>query len=154
GSTNGIKLEGKKAEIIPLRHGLSVKVGDISFDFTLSDDERAALHREKPLEQSPIIKEDELEASEADGAGPRKAAAAVRVPTEVIYQNGTSPFVTFLMTVLFLALAGTAFFVGLSLRYSKDKGGASLLKAYKDANAAPAAVEAPAAPEAEAKKPE
>src|SRR5690606_14600509 len=43
GSTNGIKLDGRASQIIPLRHGLSVKIGDVAFDFTLSDDEREAL---------------------------------------------------------------------------------------------------------------
>jgi pSer/pThr/pTyr-binding forkhead associated (FHA) protein len=117
GSTNGIKLDGKKSEIIPLRHGLSVKVGDVAFDFTLTDDERAALNREKPEEQSPIVKEDELDALDPDG--PRKATPPVRVPTEIVYQNAPHPLANFVMTVLFLALAGAAFFIGMSLKYKK-----------------------------------
>ena len=47
-STNGTKLDGSRMPIIPLRDGLSVKLGDVSFDFSLTDEEKQALAREKP----------------------------------------------------------------------------------------------------------
>ena len=39
GSTNGIKLDGERMDVIRLRSGLGVKLGDVSFDFLLSDEE-------------------------------------------------------------------------------------------------------------------
>ena len=46
GSTNGIKLDGVRHEIIPLRSGATVHIGDVAFDFSLSDEETRLLARE------------------------------------------------------------------------------------------------------------
>lgn len=134
GSTNGIKLDGQILETIRLRHGLSVRIGDVAFDFTLSDDEREALAREVPQEESPIIAEDP-EPIRMPSA-PRHAPAVVTAPP--------SAAASFFMTLLFLLLAAFAFFVGLSVRYSKDHGGHSLIQAMKGVQAP--AKEAPATP--------
>lgn len=142
GSTNGIKLDGKTRDTIPLRHGLSVKIGDVAFDFTLTDEEREALTREKPLGESPIIMEDEL-----DEPAPRKAAPKPAVPRTLASAQQPSSAASFFMTLLFLVLAAAAFFVGLSIRHQKETGN-SLMQDMKGSNAKPAAEEAPAAPEA------
>lgn len=151
GSTNGIKLDGSRKEIISLRHGLSVKVGDVAFDFTLTDDERAALNREKPEEQSPIIKEDELPPLSSSGGdfgdGIRKAAPASRMAAVVI-QRGPHPLVSLLMMIIFIALAALAFFIGMSLKYKEKNDGASLLNAIQKQNAAAKPADAPAEEEA------
>jgi pSer/pThr/pTyr-binding forkhead associated (FHA) protein len=123
GSTNGIKLEGSAREVIPLRHGLSVKIGDVAFDFTLSDEEREALAREKPPEESPIVKESPLDAppkAERPPA-PRRQPAVAAQP---------SAAASFFMTLLFLVLAAAAFFVGLSVRHQKETG-QSLIQSIK-----------------------
>lgn len=146
GSTNGIKLDGQMREIIPLRHGLSVKIGDVAFDFTLTDEEREALTREKPLGESPIIMEDEL----AEPApAPRKAAPKPAVPRPLASAQQPSSAASFFMTLLFLVLAAAAFFVGLSIRHQKETGN-SLIQDMKGASAKPAAEETPAAPAAPA----
>ncbi|TAE73144.1 MAG: FHA domain-containing protein [Verrucomicrobia bacterium] len=117
GSTNGIKLDGDLESLIPLRHGLSVKIGDVAFDFTLSDEEREALNREKPMEESPLIREEEssLSAPPAPKAppAPRRAVASSKAP---------SSMASFLMTLLFLTLALAAFWIGLEVRHQKDTG--------------------------------
>jgi pSer/pThr/pTyr-binding forkhead associated (FHA) protein len=137
GSTNGIKLEGGAREVIPLRHGLSVKIGDVAFDFTLSDEEREALAREKPPEESPIVKEQPLDAppkAERPPA-PRRQPAVAAQP---------SAAASFFMTLLFLVLAAAAFFVGLSVRHQKETG-QPLIQSIKGASPeAPAAKDAPA----------
>ena len=153
GSTNGIKLEGIQKEIIPLRHGLSVKIGDVAFDFTLTEEEREALAREKPPVESPIIKEEASAA--AAGGGVRRAAAAPGAgPQRVIVQaSQPSAAASFFMTLLFLLLAAGAFFVGLTVRHEKETG-RSLLEDMK-AGKAKAAAGAPAdadAPATEEKK--
>lgn len=145
GSTNGIKLEGIQKEIIPLRHGLSVKIGDVAFDFTLTEEEREALAREKPPVESPIIKEEASAA--AAGGGPRRAAAAPGAgPQRVIVQSSQpSAAASFFMTLLFLLLAAGAFFVGMTVRHEKETG-RSLLEDMKagQAKAAPATPAEPA----------
>ena len=144
GSTNGIKLEGKVRDLIPLRHGLSVKIGDVAFDFTLTDEEREALAREKPPEESPIIMEDEIDAPAPRKAAPRPAQG---IPRPLASAQQPSTAASFFMTILFLVLAAAAFFVGLSIRHQKETGN-SLIQDMKGASAKPAADVAPAAPEA------
>jgi pSer/pThr/pTyr-binding forkhead associated (FHA) protein len=119
GSTNGIKLEGQVTPVIPLRHGLSVKIGDVAFDFTLSDEEREALAREKPQQESPIIKESPLDAPKRAAGPVRPAPAAHR---QVVYESQPSASASFFMTLFFLVLAAGAFCLGLSIRHQKETG--------------------------------
>lgn len=117
GSTNGIKLDGVRYEVIPLRSGATVRIGDVSFDFALSDEESEALAREKPPEPSPITREADL---------------PVNPPPQLASQaSGGSGFGAVLV---FLILAAAAFFAGLSIRYQKDTGG-SLMHAIQQKNA-------------------
>lgn len=139
GSTNGIKLEGKVREVIPLRHGLSVKIGDVAFDFTLTDEEREALAREKPPEESPIVREDEL-----DAPAPRKAAPRQAPQRQLASAQQPSAAASFFMTLLFLVLAAAAFFVGLSVRHQKETGN-SLIQSMKGNTPEAPATEAPPA---------
>lgn len=156
GSTNGIKLEGMIREVIPLRHGLSVKIGDVAFDFTLTEEEREALGREKPLEESPIFKEDAID---APAPAPRKAAPkpAPGLQRPLASAQQPSPAASFFMTLLFLVLAAAAFFIGLSIRHQKEMG-TSLIQDMKAKGAAvapaadggtPPPAPAPEAPPAE-----
>lgn len=127
GSTNGIKLDGEKSEIIPLRHGLSVKIGDVAFDFTLTEEEREALAREKPQQESPIVKEDFTKAALPKPAGGPARPAPAPVARPVIYESQPSASASFFMTLFFLVLAAGAFWLGLSMRYSNRTKGASLM---------------------------
>jgi pSer/pThr/pTyr-binding forkhead associated (FHA) protein len=110
-STNGIKLDGERMPVIPLRSGLSVKLGDVAFDFQLSDEELDALSREKPQEESPIMRE--------------PAEVSRRKPATVHHHHhdeeeksvGTGPIIWFLI------LALIAFCIGMSIRYHKETGG-------------------------------
>ena len=142
GSTNGIKLDGERMDVVPLRHGATVKIGDVAFDFSLTDEEREALAREKPPEQSPISREAEL---------PPMKPMPQRQVTYVPVSSGGSGVGAI---VLFLILAAAAFFAGLAVRYQKETGG-SLIEAVKVQHfapkAAPAAPVAPVAPAEPAK---
>ena len=120
GSTNGIKLEGQVMPVIPLRHGLSVKIGDVAFEFTLSDDEREALAREKPQQESPIIKESAFDAPKRP-AGPARPTPAP-AHRHVVYESQPSASASFFMTLFFLILAAGAFCLGLSIRHQKETG--------------------------------
>lgn len=116
GSTNGIKLDGVRHEVIALRSGATVKIGDVSFDFMLSDEEREALAREHPSEPSPILREPEL-------------PAARQLPQRTAYApaSGGAGFGAML---LFFILAAAAFFAGLAIRYQKETSG-NLIEAIK-----------------------
>ena len=116
GSTNGIKLDGERYEVIPLRSGATVKIGDVSFDFMLSDEEREALAREKPPEQSPISREAELPPLPP-------SPSPLPPPRQATYVPVTSGGGGFGAMLLFLILAAAAFFAGLAVRYQKDTGG-------------------------------
>ncbi len=129
GSTNGIKLNNERREFIRLRNGLPVKLGDVEFDFLLTDEELETLALEKsdadhPMELPPL-KDLPPETPEQD---------LDLEPDEPRSGSGVGAF------LVFLILAALAFGVGMAIRFQKDTGG-SLLDAIKAKN--PAA-EAPA----------
>lgn len=126
-STNGTKLDGKRMDVVPLRHGMTVKLGDVSFDFQLSEEERAALAREKELEPSPVLREAVDEPVEGGGAGGAVAAPVRRaVPKKPVVVDSGTGGAGFFMFLMFLVFAAVAFFTGLSIRHYKDTGGGLL----------------------------
>lgn len=152
-STNGTKLDGNRKPVIELRDGLSVKLGDVAFDFSLTDEEKEALAREKPPTESKIIAEDpdteENQKSERSEKSDRKEKTArreerrerpqaARQQTVIEDQNRIQGILTF---IVFLILAALSFYIGLSIRHEKDTH-QSLLQSISDKGK----VEAPAAP--------
>lgn len=108
-STNGIKLDGERMPVMPLRSGLSVKLGDVAFDFQLSDEECEALAREKPAQESPISREPE-----------ELPAKPVKKPPEEAEDSGRGGSGAILW---FLILAAAAFCIGMAIRFEKETGG-------------------------------
>lgn len=139
GSTNGTKLGGKARDEIDLTDGISAKLGDVAFDFTLTSEEQMALASERPEGDSPILKEEEEQPKPRKHAPKRNAPPA---PLKSAQQP--SPAASFFMTILFLVLAGGAFFIGLSIRYSKENPGRSMLTDIKNPPVAEAPTEGPA----------
>ena len=131
GSTNGIKLDGTRYETIPLRSGSSVKIGDVVFDFTLTEEELDALALEKSGTALPPIKSD-LELS------PKPAQQR---PSYAAAQSSGSGFGAALM---FIILAAIAFFAGLAIRHQKETG-ASLIDAIRNRSAVQAPAKTPEA---------
>lgn len=133
GSTNGIKLEGERKDLIPLRDGMTLKVGDVSFDFQLSDEEKEALSREKPMEDSPIIKEDyddddyeyvddddEDDDGDDDKPKPRQSAKP-RAPRKHLESAETpGAMASFSMTIILFLLAIGAFWAGMEIHHRKQ----------------------------------
>jgi pSer/pThr/pTyr-binding forkhead associated (FHA) protein len=119
GSTNGIKLDGERYPVIPLRSGMQVKIGDVSFDFVLSDEEHEALAREKSPEPPVISRPTELP--------PSAEKPATKIPSYVLAPQRESSFGP---TLMFLILAVIAFFTGIYFRYQKETGG-DLIQAIK-----------------------
>jgi pSer/pThr/pTyr-binding forkhead associated (FHA) protein len=136
GSTNGIKLDGERREVIALRNGISVKLGDVAFDFVLSDEELETLAGERPLEETPVLPE--LKKSPTDGEGRGDSAEA-----PVVESGGGGGLG---MIVLFLILAAAAFFAGMAVRYQKETGGSLIEALQSKGEPAPPPAAAPAAP--------
>ena len=120
GSTNGIKLDGVRLEVVPLRSGATVRIGDVAFDFTLSEEEIDSLAKEKSAGGSPITRESELP---PPPAAPKPAPRPSYAPAP----SGGSGFGA---TFLFVLLAVIAFYAGLAIRHQKETG-KSLFDAIK-----------------------
>jgi pSer/pThr/pTyr-binding forkhead associated (FHA) protein len=113
GSTNGTKLDGQNCQVVDLFDGAPVQIGDVDFGFTLTPEEMADLAAEGRSE-SPIAKKEH----------PSPEPEAPRRPVRPAPQVATPPSgaASFMMTMLFLLLAVGSFYLGLSLRHSKETG--------------------------------
>lgn len=145
GSTNGIKLDGERQEVIQLKNGLFVALGDVGFDFLLNDEELEILQREKP--ESAVDEEtpEELdEPSQTDDDDPKpKKKIRPKAAAQSSGSDGNGGGCA--MILLFLILAAAALFAGMAVRYQKDTG-SSLIDAIRNRGKVlvPAANEKPA----------
>lgn len=129
-STNGIKKNGKRLDVIPLFDGDQVKLGDIGFDFQLSEDECATLAAEMPEAKAGGTVDDK--AGDDEGT-PRKLPPKRR---DIQPPRQSPPIVVkggggFGMLFLFVLLAFAAFWVGLTMRHKSATGG-SLVEAVQN----------------------
>jgi pSer/pThr/pTyr-binding forkhead associated (FHA) protein len=123
GSTNGIKLDGERSEVIALLNGVSAKLGDVTFDFLLTEEEEEFLAHEKPAEDSRIYKEPSAFVPEI----PPIRENFAEPDNEMEEEKEGGGLWRFLMFVLVLLLA---FFIGMAIHFKKDTGG-SLIDAIK-----------------------
>ena len=142
-STNGIKADGERMEVLDLESDVEVEIGDARLDFELNDDERADLRTEpheshakpklppvakeedeeddKPEKKDDIVAEDEEEAPKPKPKKKKKRPAPVRqAPSPVGVGAPQQPGggLHFLISMAFLGLAAVAFFFGMSARHS------------------------------------
>lgn len=126
GSTNGIKLDGVRYDIIPLSHGATVYLGDVAFDFSLTDEEQELLARELP--QSVVLPPPPdvpvATQSMAHLVKPRPVPKRKVVRVERESEGG------FGMALLLILFSALAFGVGAYIRFQKDTGG-SLIEAVQ-----------------------
>jgi pSer/pThr/pTyr-binding forkhead associated (FHA) protein len=123
GSTNGITLDEVLQTVVRLKNGAAVKIGDVGFDFQLSEEESATIAREDKSRVATVT------------PGPGSFPAGVKpVAPATIYVPEASGGSGLAMLV-FLILAVAAFFAGLAVRYQKETGG-NLIQAIKS-HAAP-----------------
>lgn len=125
GSTNGIKHHGERHDRIGLVSGMSLRLGEVSFDFILTDEELGEIAREKPTGDLPTKKE-VLSEEPAAEAPKRKQLPASPVPSAKPVAETAN--LSFGMIFLFLVLASVAFAVGLHIRHQKETK-ESLIKA-------------------------
>lgn len=116
GSTNGIKYNGNRQRTITLRSGMTVMLGDVEFDFSLTEEELAVIGQERP-QLPPISKQSE-------DVVPVTREEVINEPEksshrEVVRESGGAGFG---MILLFLILAAGCFVAGLSIRHEKETG--------------------------------
>ena len=148
GSTNGTKFDGRRSSRIALTDGTHAQLGDVGFAFTLSAEETSALVKERAAAEEP-----ERGPSRETAPQPHRPRKRRTFGSRVL---GCFGF------LLVLVLAAVAFFVGLTIRYSRDTGrpmvpdlifgpdGADEFRAKADALKAEAEAEAAETPEAPA----
>ena len=143
-STNGIELDGEEMAVIDLRNGNDVKVGDVKFDYNLSDEELDDLdeeefvpHEKKKSEVSEEPKKSKKPAKKkvlAFGGGSPPQAMA-QAPMLASSQSDSSGFL-FAVAVFFFG--GAAFFAGMANKYAGSQralgrtGEISLITDMKD----------------------
>lgn len=123
GSTNGIKLDDQRRDLIQLRNGLTVKLGDVEFDFLLTDEEMETLALERaamdlPMELPPLADFPEETPGEIADPEPEEARDGIGIGAILV----------------FLILAALAFGTGMAVRFQKDTG-TSFIEAIKAAPA-------------------
>lgn len=145
GSTNGLKVHGETSEVVPLHDGDTVRMGDVAFEFRLSADELEVISRERPLEESPIIREPvepmaegqvESDTGASSEHGPAQAPEArcktsgrkLQPASAESPQGSRFGCIWFFWT---LVIAVIAFSAGMLLRYERDTG-ESWLKSVKE----------------------
>lgn len=125
-STNGIKLRGELMEVIDLKDGLDVFIGDVEFEYTLGVEENEIIDRENFTSQErkklPRNRTEETV----------RPARSANVPMASAKKSGG-----FLTTVAALLLAVIAFAAGVNASYSssekrKGRENVSLFKDIKD----------------------
>jgi pSer/pThr/pTyr-binding forkhead associated (FHA) protein len=119
GSTNGITLDDDSYSIIPLRNGMSAKIGDVAFDFLLNDEEVAILSSEKKSE--PTVSPTLVTLTPASAASPSPVAKPV--PQASTYRPAPTHGGGSGAMLVFLIFALVAFCAGLAVRYQKETGG-------------------------------
>jgi pSer/pThr/pTyr-binding forkhead associated (FHA) protein len=123
-STNGTKMNGVRESVILLEDGYKVVLGDVAFDFQLSEEEKLALADivEKKADPAPAPKPQEEEK-------PKESREKIKSPPRSRPQPAVqvgSPLQSAAMFFCFFVLAALAFYIGLSLRYQKETGGSLL----------------------------
>lgn len=112
-STNGTKLAGTRLAIIELTDGLSAKLGDVTFDFSLTIEEQSTLALEAPPKNTHY--EEQAEIPE-----PQPAPRTPRRQSKPATPTGNPASYNLWMFFAFLIFAALAFFIGLSIRHKKE----------------------------------
>lgn len=117
-STNGIKLDGERCELVALHHGISLSLGDVLFVFQLSDEELEELGHETSAMKLPPLPEPETEPEpEQDDQPVRRPKSK---PKPKVLHSEAPPEAGAIFWLFILALA--AFCVGMAIRYERDTG--------------------------------
>ena len=119
-STNGIKLDGERRELVTLHDGISVSLGDVLFEFQLNDEEREVLGHETPAIKLPPLPEPETEPEPEHEAQPVRRPKSKPKPKPKALHSEAPPEAGAIFWLVILALA--AFCVGMAIRSERDTG--------------------------------
>lgn len=136
GSTNGTKLNGERHFAIPLTSGMIIQLGDIDFEFQLSDEEQLELTGPR----TPLL--------QAAGATPAIAPAAATPPVAILIEDEPEApaGMSFTTKLLLFLLIVIALLLGLSFRHQKETGKSLIEEWFKPAPAAQKPAPAPETP--------
>ena len=117
-STNGIKLDDERMEIIDLENDLNILVGDASLDFELTDKEKDALGDEDhiPKQRAPLPKKKENNELRKRPAPTATPSVRPGVPAPLA-STQTSSGSTFAVTIGLLFLVLIAFYFGMASKH-------------------------------------
>ena len=153
GSTNGLKLDGVRHSYVPLYHGSTVFLGDVAFDFSLTDEEHDVLAAEAPAEPGVVYvpPPDTPVSTQPMGHAVQPRPVPKRQVIRVEQESGGG----LAMSLLLIFFAAIAFGAGVIIRHNKETGGSLIehIKAKREGNAAPAAGTAAATGETPATPP-
>ncbi len=117
-STNGIKVDDARMEIIDLENGLDILVGDAALDFELTDKEKDTLSEEEhvPKQRAPLPKKkkDGEVSAKHPVLPPRPGSPGVATPLVI---TPTTSGANFAITIGLLFLALMAFYFGLASKH-------------------------------------
>jgi pSer/pThr/pTyr-binding forkhead associated (FHA) protein len=133
GSTNGMKHRGVRYDKVALVSGMSLRLGDVAFDFTVTEDELEAIASEMGIAETPppVSASADIHVEESPEPDPEPAAEPKpkkKKPAPAARPAPQSSGISVGMIVLFLILAAAAFITGLSIRHKKETG-ETLIKA-------------------------
>ena len=123
-STNGIKVDDARMEIIDLENGLDIQVGDADLDFELTDKEKDTLSDEDHvLKQRAFLpkkkKNDDQAPTKRPAPSPPSRPGSPGVATPLISTQTTSG-ANFAITIGFLFFALMAFYFGLASKHRSE----------------------------------
>jgi len=122
-STNGIRFQGERRQVVVLHHGDSAMIGDVVFEYSLNDEEKEILGRERPQEESPIIKEPVEETEEE--STPEPGSETSQPPAKERPKTSAGPSVKSIgcgWMLLTAIIALIAFCAGMAVRYEGETG--------------------------------
>ena len=135
-STNGTKLDGREMECIDLIDGMEALLGDVTFSFELSEEEKRSLseepfspaQREKAAAKSGLVVAAPAAKRVATVSKSTANPAAVPAAPPVVSQHAkaSSP----LSGIVFVLLSALAIVIGLAIRHHQETGSPNFLEAW------------------------
>lgn len=117
GSTNGISLDGQTLPAVELKDGVTAKMGDTEFHFTLTAEEKATLASEAPAPKAKPAPAKLATAgaspAPATGAAPGSYTPPTYTPASA---GGGGNFLVFILLTIF------SVFIGLTIRHYEETG--------------------------------
>lgn len=127
GSTNGIKLDGDRMDVIDLENGLDIHVGDAALDFDLSEEELEKLEEEDhtPQQRAQLPKAKEAaKASRRPTPAPTTSAGPIppRPNAATLLSTSRASGSDTAITLGLITLAILAFYFGLASAHKSKYG--------------------------------